>query len=112
MNDDPFHGFQPPEPPPGLGEEVLRAARRRFSESSAAAAPDVWLRLYRSRTARFAWAASVVFLAALHLALPQRPAAAPPSTVSAPRLDPEVGAIARLPRISEQAASAYSGERS
>ena len=109
MNDTPLSGFEPPEPPSGLREAALRAGREAFA---AAPAPDLWSRLYRSPSARLAWAASIVLLAALHLALPGRPLAAPPSTVSAPRLDPEVGAIARLPRINEQAASAYSGERS
>ncbi len=112
MNDTPLRGFEPPEPPPGLREAALQAGRRGFAAVPAVRAPDVWTRLYRSRPARLAWAASVILLGALHLALPRRPQAGPPSTASAPRLDPEVGAIARLPRISEQAASAYSGERS
>ena len=108
MNDTPLRGFEPPEPPRGLREQVLRAGRTAFV---GAPAPDFWSRLYHSRAARLAWAASVVLFAALHLALPRRPAASP-TTASAPRLDPEVGAIAKLPRINEQAASAYSGERS
>ena len=109
MNDTPLGGFEPPEPPPGLREAALRAGREAFA---AAPAPDFWSRLYRSRAARLAWAASVVLFVAFHLALPRRPEAVSPMAVSAPDLDPEVGAIARLPRISEQAASAYSGERS
>jgi hypothetical protein len=108
MNENPFSGFEPPEPPPGLREAALRAGRR---ELASVPAPDLWTRLYRNRAARLAWAASVVLLAALHLALPRRPVTSP-ATASAPRLDPEVGAIAKLPRINEQAASAYSGERS
>ena len=109
MNDSPLHGFGPPAPPPGLREEALGAARASFTR---APATDPWTRLYRSRPARLAWAASVVLLAALHLALPRQPQAGSPSTASVPRPDPEMGAIAKLPRISEQAASAYSGERS
>ncbi len=109
MNETPFRGFEPPEPPPGLREAALRAGRREFASS--VPAPDIWTRLHRSRAARLAWAASVVLLAALHLALPRRPVATP-ATASAPRLDPEVSAIAKLPRISEQASSAYSGEKS
>ena len=109
MNDNPLRGFEPPEPPPGLREQTLRAGRTAFA---AAPARDLWARLYASPAARLGWAASVVLLAALHLALPRRPLAVSPLTASAPRLDPEVAAIASLPRIREQATSAYSGEKS
>ncbi len=114
MNDDLFKGFQPPDPPPGLREAALGAGRAAFADAARAPAPaaDIWTRLYRSRTLRLAWAASVVLLAAAHVTLPRHPSAVPSSTAWAPGLDPEVSAIARLPRISEQAVQVGSGERS
>jgi len=108
MNDTPLHGFEPPPAPPGLRDAALRAARERFAE---APAPDLWTRLYRSRSARLAWATSVLLLAAAHLTLPRLRGGQPPS-VTAPRLDPEVGTIARLPLIDERTLAARSGERS
>jgi hypothetical protein len=110
MNDIPLHGFEPPEPPPGLREAALRAARTRFAE---APAPDIWTRVLRSRAARFAWAASVVVLAAAHLAVPRsREEGRPDVTVTAPHLEPEIRAIAKLPRIDDRAYAAFTGERS
>ena len=109
MNDTPFRGFHLPEPPPGLREAALRAARRRLAEEPQ---PDAWTRLFRSRAARLAWAASVVLLSAAHLALPSRLGERFTSPTASPRLDPEVGAIAKLPRIDERAYAACSGERS
>jgi hypothetical protein len=108
MNDTPLHGFHPPDPPPGLREAALRAARTRFVESSA---PDVWTRLFRSRAARLAWATSVLLLAAAHLTFPRSRGQQLPS-VTLPCLDPEVGTIARLPLIDERTLTARSGERS
>jgi hypothetical protein len=110
MNDTPLHGFEPPPPPPGLREAALRAARERLTEDLL---PDVWTRVIRSRATRLAWAASVVLLTAAHLALPRSRQEGPHSvTVTAPLLEPEVRAIAKLPRIDEQSYAACSGERS
>jgi hypothetical protein len=109
MNNDPFSGFRPPDLPLDLHAPVLRAARTAFARSGA---PDAWSRIVNSRAARLVWAASVVLLAAVHFALPTRPTERSASTIAAPRLDPEVGAIARLPRVNEQALATCSGENS
>jgi hypothetical protein len=110
MNDNPLRGFEPPPPPPGLREAALRAARGRLAGDQL---PDVWTRVIRGRATRLAWAASVVLLAAAHLVLPRsRDGERPGVTVIAPYLEPEVRAIAELPRIDDRAYAACSGGRS
>jgi len=60
----------PPAPPPELRGRVLAVART--AASGAGRAPDVWMRLWTSRPARFAWAVAVIALAISHLALSGR----------------------------------------
>ena len=101
-----LRGFGLPPLPDGLGEASLLAAREALS---AAPPSDVWTRLVRSRTARLAWAACVALLFFLHLVLPGRAGQERPASPGSPPLDPEVGAVATLPRIDERALVPYSG---
>jgi hypothetical protein len=112
-DDDPFSKFAPPELPPDLRAPVLAAARAAFVRAGETdPQPDPWSRLVKSRTARLAWAATVLLLLGLHAALPGRPAGRTPLAAAAPRPDAEVTAIATLPRIEERVVTARSGETS
>jgi hypothetical protein len=107
-NDSLFSGLEPPPPPSGLREAALRAGRAAFDGQPRA---DLWVRLAASPVARLAWAASVVLLAAANALLPAAPSPEVPTPVVL-RPEPEIAAIARLPRIDERALSARQGDRS
>jgi len=66
MSHEPIHprlnGMRPPAPPERLRAAALGAAERSWGER-----PGVWTRLWESRAARLAWAATVVALAASHV---------------------------------------------
>ena len=111
MNDDPvLRGFTPPAVPDGLRKQALAAARAAFT---APPQPDVWARLLASSTARLAWAASVAALAAAHAFLPREMRTeTPPASATLARPDPELAAIARLPRIDEHTLPPPEGGRS
>lgn len=109
MSDDPFSGFDLPVPPPGLREDALRAARAAVAVRTR---PDPWTRLLANRRARFAWAATVLLLAAANVLVPASPAPPVSRPAAGPPLEPEVAAIAHLPRIEDRALAALTGERS
>ncbi len=111
MSDDPvLRDFAPPAAPGGLREEALAAARAALAASPRS---DAWARLAASRAARLAWAASVAALAAANVLLPRStPSPAPSATATPARPEPELAAIARLPRIDERALPALEGGRS
>ncbi len=111
MNDDPLlRGFTPPAVPEGLRETSLAAARAALA---APTRPDVWTRLLASRSARLAWAASVATLGLANAMLPRivKHGETPIASTTA-RPDPELAAIARLPRNDEHALPSLEGGRS
>ena len=59
-------GLIPPGPPPELRPRALAAARETMGRSES---PDVWSRIWDSRPAHFAWAASVAALLFGHIVL-------------------------------------------
>ncbi len=78
MREQPIHPRLAGTVPPALPEH-LRAAVLAAAERSWDARPDLWTRLWESRSARLTWAAAVVALAVGNLLLPNpepRPAAA------------------------------------
>ena len=97
----PLAGLAPPAAPPELREKVLAAARTALLEPPRR--PDAWARLWESRAARLAWAASVLLLLGGHALVPRphagRPAAPPPAALAARGADAEIAAIGRLPRL-------------
>jgi hypothetical protein len=109
MSDDPFDRLDLPAPPPGLREAALRAGRQAFGSASRL---DAWSRLLASVPARVAWAASVALLLAAHAFLPASTSPPRGAAPGASRLEPEVSAVARLPRIEDRALAARTGERS
>ena len=104
--------LNPPEVPNGLCERAMSAAARGLGEDALPA--DVWSRLWHSRSLRLAWTVSIAALVAGHVLLSlhrterhavERPAAG--GTVSTQ--DPEIRAIAALPRIDLEAIPAMDG---
>ena len=93
---NPLAGLAPPAAPPELREKVLAAARAALLEPPRR--PDVWARLWESRAARLAWAASVLLLLGGHALVP-RPHAGRPAALAARGADAEIAAIGRLPRL-------------
>jgi len=109
MNDNPIRGFTPPAVPGDLREKALAAARAALTASPR---PDVWARLAASRAARLAWAASVTILAAANVLVPRSAPPAPSAPATLARQEPELAAIARLPRIDENSLPPLEGGRS
>jgi len=72
-----FSHLEPPAPPPELRGRVLTAARAALTDGCA---PDIWVRLWTSRPARLAWAATVLGLAIGHLAISGRDPRSPTET--------------------------------
>lgn len=100
-NDALSGGLCPPTPPPELRTRTLSAARQVVDRTNE---PDVWTRIWNSRPAQFAWAASVAGLIFAHLVVPNpvsgnRPDAALPLAAAA-GADAELAEIAALPRLS------------
>lgn len=93
---NPLAGLAPPAAPPELREKVLAAARAALLEPPRR--PDAWARLWESRAARLAWAASVLLLLGGHALVP-RPHAGRPAALAARGADAEIAAIGRLPRL-------------
>lgn len=62
-----FAGLEPASPPTGTRDRALAAARA--AEVGAVVAEDRWTRLWQSRPARLAWAATVVALLLAHAVL-------------------------------------------
>lgn len=59
-------GLAPPVPPPELRDRTLQAARAAMRLNGR---DDIWLRLWRSRPIRFAWATSVAALLFGHIVI-------------------------------------------
>ena len=100
-NKKPFDGLKVPEPPESLRDQVLSRAREAME---AGPRPDVWSRIWESRTARVAWGTSILALAVGHLAVPQGVAAPAAGQPTLARIEPaaqeELADIINLPRIS------------
>lgn len=68
MSGTPFEGLRPPGPPAALRDRVLAACSRAITAPPEA--DETWVdRLWTSRTARAAWLATVLLLAAANLLL-------------------------------------------
>lgn len=91
--------LNPPGPPPELRSKVLAAARPRLGTER----PDVWARIWGSRTARLAWAVSVGCLLFGHVAVSNGRRTEPsPSALSLAvfaDLGDELAEVAVLPRV-------------
>ncbi len=96
-------GIHPPTPPPELRARALSAARRAVNRTDE---PDVWTRIWNSRPAHFAWAASVAGLIFAHLVVPNPVAGNGPDAAlplaAAAGADSELAEIAALPRLSSK----------
>ena len=118
MNEEPqtneplLPGMTVPPPP----EELRRATLARASRAlESAPRPDRWSRIWESPTARLAWAASVLALAACHLLVsagdagPVRPSSGLAQDNWAEKQ--ELDAITDLPRLSLEAPSMAAANR-
>jgi hypothetical protein len=99
--------LRPPDPPAELRARTVAAASQALTES---VRPDIWMRLWRSPALRVAWATSVLTLLAGHLLVTidhravRAAVVTPPAPATTDR-DPELRAIAALPRIDLDATS-------
>ena len=92
-------GLIPPGPPPELRQRVLGAAREAMGRTGS---PDIWSRIWNSRPAHFAWAASVAGLLFGHIVLGGGGPTPPVRTLhpaAAASLTDEIEEIALLPRL-------------
>lgn len=96
-------GLEPAPPPPGTRERALAAARA--AETETVVPEDLWTRLWRSRPARLAWAATVAALLLAHAVLSiagavhgGRPAL-PAPVAGLGEGEPALAAIAELPPL-------------
>jgi len=96
--------LQPPEPPRGLPERVLRGAREAFVRE---AVRDIWTRIWESRPLRVAWAVLAGVLVICHISITELRSTRTPArgqTAGAEREgNGELAAIGRLPRLDEGA---------
>jgi hypothetical protein len=92
-NDLPFGELEVPRPPGALRARVLEAAGAALKRDPA---PDLWTRLWDSRTARLAWVVSVAGLLVAHAYITPRETA-PRETANFD--EEEIKELARLPRI-------------
>lgn len=93
---------EPPAPPAGLEARSLAAACTALAR--AARRPDLWTRLWESRPARLAWAATLAALVLGHVALSRpRPGVdaqpALPAFLAGSIRDAELAEVATLPRL-------------
>lgn len=92
-------GLEPPRPPAGLKEQILRAA----GEAMVRPVPDRWTRLWGHPAARLAWAFAAALLMMgnlfLHTRGVGRGTEAGFESARAGRLGPELAELATLPRI-------------
>jgi hypothetical protein len=103
--------LQAPDPPSELRARSVEAASKVLAET---VKTDVWTRLWRNRPLRLVWATSVLALLAGHLLVTLdhrtvKAAAQTPPTQAAPTQDPDLRAIAALPRIDLDAAPIEGG---
>jgi len=92
----------PPSPPPELRRRTLTAARAVLREGRA---PDLWHRLWTSRPARLAWAATVAALLIGHLVVaegPRRSPAEPALTAALATVRGELAEVAELGRLTAE----------
>ena len=117
-NEPLFPGLRVPEPPEDLRRQVLSRAAEALGKEPRR---DLWARLWESRQARLAWAASVLALAVGHLALPAGnggtvvetgPASGQPTLArTLPDDQDELSVIADLPRLSFDARPVAASDR-
>jgi len=91
-HDNPLDGMAAPAAPAGLRATVLREAR---AAAHAKLAPDIWTRLWESRTARIAWALTLAGLVLANVGISLDD---PPRARSA-LYEPELAEIVDLPRL-------------
>lgn len=101
---DLFAGLGPPCVPDCLKESTVMAGRQAMAR---APQPDIWSKVWMSRTVRLAWMAGVVVLVASHLAIPFERAARPegfavPVRVASTHESDELAEIVDLPRINHE----------
>ncbi len=101
---DLFAGLGPQRGPDSLKERAVSAGRRAMAR---APRPDIWSKVWTSRTIRLAWVAGVAVLVASHLAIPFERAARPegfavPVRVASAHESDELAEIVDLPRINHE----------
>ena len=105
-DDQPFRGLVPTGAPEELRDRTLRAARRAMTQP---VAPDLWARIWRSRTARLAWAAAAAVLLLGHAWVGSAPSSALRPAMPILALDlsheTELAETVGLPRVSNRAAA-------
>jgi hypothetical protein len=98
-----FAGLEPTRPPAHLRARVLALERAAVQRADP---PDVWARLWKSRSLRLAWTAAILLLVLAHTAISLPSRARPISagirdaSMGRPQ-DPELEALLRLPRLDE-----------
>jgi RNA polymerase sigma-70 factor, ECF subfamily len=96
--------LQPPEPPRGLQQRVLRGAREALARETGR---DVWTRIWESRPLRVAWAWAVVVLVICHVGITELRSARSSATryvaQAAREGSGELGEIGQQPRLDENA---------
>ena len=99
-----MEGLEPPPPPPELRAKTLAAARERLTGETVM---DPWLRIWKDRRLRLAWAATVVLLLGGHVLATLSPAGSPssidPALSAETRVDENFVGMLRPIRISENA---------
>jgi len=93
-------GLAPPVPPPELRDRTLQAARAAMTSDGR---DDVWLRLWRSRPIRFAWATSVAALLFGHIVIGSGAPSGPEDTIrpvmAAAAIRDELAAVIDVKRV-------------
>jgi hypothetical protein len=99
--DTPCDGLRPPDPPSELRRQTLRAASAALENGRR---PDLWTRLWTSRVARAAWAATVAGLVLCNLAtrFPRPDAAASPGLPAAAAAVGELAPVIELGRLTAE----------
>ena len=108
--------FEPPGPPDGLRDRVLRRAGAALDRPTA---QDRWARIYASRPLRAAWAAMVLVLVVANVLLPRANRRSRESFVEgAAERPPELREVVDVPRLREayvsfdaSTAPAFAGSR-
>jgi hypothetical protein len=91
--------FEPPGPPDGLRDRVLRRAGAALDRPTA---QDRWARIYASRPLRAAWAAMVLVLVVANVLLPRANRRSRESFVEgAAERPPELREVVDVPRLRE-----------
>ena len=98
-----FEGLAPPDPSPELRKRALAAAREALGRAEN---PDIWTRIWGSRLAHLAWAASIGVLVFGHMVVgdaPQSGSAGPALPLAAAAgANDELAEVAGLGRLTAQ----------